>query len=128
MYIEHLLLSYIITQRDPEIVKKRKKYWIQSKENVYWAWPRNQTTCIMVLQWACVVCLFMECIQWRCNHFHTYFSHFLSNRNYHAYVYTKSKSYEMCAIHLFPDSSPEPKVVLRVSISLLTIYTSTWCV
>lgn len=25
-------------------------------------------------------------------------------------------------------SSPEPKVVLRVSISLLTIYTSTWCV
>lgn len=24
MYIEHLLLSYIITQRDPEIVKKRK--------------------------------------------------------------------------------------------------------
>lgn len=25
MYIEHLLLSYIITQRDPEIVKKKKK-------------------------------------------------------------------------------------------------------
>lgn len=25
MYIEHLLLSYIITQRDPEIVKKKEK-------------------------------------------------------------------------------------------------------
>lgn len=31
MYIEHLLLSYIITQRDPEIVKKRKTEFNQRK-------------------------------------------------------------------------------------------------